>query len=153
MSRTRWGSTTRATSGLLALALALLCALALAMRSTAAADTSSSEGMQMPHAAMAVNALNPAAGATATSGPNVDSPAILGGMCDGVCATHGAATCALVVVLAGASLLGLLLTRRRNTYLGVVGRLPTRPGRTQTDRQRPPRWTVLTLTELCVLRV
>lgn len=153
MTRTQWRSTTRATSGLLALALALLCAVAIATSPTAAADTSSSDGMPMSHAATAINPLNPAVGTTPTSEPNVNSPAILGGMCNGVCATHSAATCAFVVVLAGVSLLGLLLTRRRNTSLGVMARLPTRPRRIQTDRQRPPRWTVLTLTEMCVLRV
>ncbi len=153
MTRARRRSMTAVASGLLALAIALLCALPFATSPTAASDRSSADGMSMANVSTQFVSLTVVVGDTPAPESGVSSPALLGGMCNGVCATHSAATCALVVVLTVISLLGLLLSRRRDTYLGVTARLQARPRPVQTERQRPPRWTVLTLTDLCLLRV
>jgi hypothetical protein len=143
---------TKALSGLLALATALLCALAFIGGSGATPGASSSESMSMPHTATRLTHPETAVPPLAAPVLDVGTPDLLGGMCRGVCASHSAAACALVV-LALASLLGLLMSQRRDTYLGIAARLVTRPTPRQHGRERPPRWTVLTLTDLCVLRV
>ena len=153
MHRTYWRCLTRVTSGILALGIALVCAFAIATSPPADASVSRSADTSTSGDATRLNLSAEAAADNADLGSGVSRPAVLSGMCHGVCASHSAATCQLVVVLASVSLLGLLLNQQRDTYLGLTARRPARPRPSQTDRQRPPRWTVLTLTELCVLRV
>ena len=71
----------------------------------------------------------------------------LGSSCEGICLTEMGAVCA--AALAVITLLGLLLTARRNTFTGLLARARSRafPRR----RQRP--WGLLSPFSLCVLRV
>lgn len=80
-------------------------------------------------------------------------PALMAGMCDGVCASGTATTvCSVVAVAAPITLLGLLVTRRRQPYLGLRARTT---GRLKTWRaHRGWRgWSPLSPVSLCVWRV
>lgn len=150
--RTHRRLTTTVASGFLALAIALLCTLSVAASAAADSHMTSSNGVPMVGPTTGTSPQGTSVSTTRTQERAVGDPSVLGGMCDGVCATQSTATCA-VIVLTVVSVLGLLLGRRRDTYLGLTARQCARSQLAQTERQRPPRWTVLTLTDLCVLRV
>ncbi len=77
----------------------------------------------------------------------------MAGMCDAACASGAArATCALAAAAAPLTLLGLLMTRRRNTFLGLLTRT-TGPLIVKRERSRWSGWLVLSPMSLCVWRV
>ena len=79
-------------------------------------------------------------------------PALMEGMCNGVCASDTETVCSFAAVGAPVTLLGLLLTRRRQSYLGLLARA--------TDTVCMPRlrrtwrgWFLLSPVSLCTWRV
>jgi len=80
-------------------------------------------------------------------------PALMAGMCDGVCASVTATTgCSVTAVAAPLTLLGLLLTRRRVSYLGLLPRKP-RAFRVRRERFAWGGWSLLSPASLCLWRV
>jgi len=80
-------------------------------------------------------------------------PALMAGMCDGVCASVTATTgCAITAVASPLTLLGLLRTRRRLSYLGMLPR-KTRALRVRRERFTWRGWSLLSPASLCLWRV
>ncbi len=126
------------------LGLTLMCA-ALATGSSsqtaAASDTGSMSSMVM------------APGVAEADRVAVLPTAPMAGMCDAACASGAVrATCALAAAAAPLMLLGLLLTRRRDTFLGLLART-TGPLIVKRERSRWSGWFVLSPMSLCVWRV
>lgn len=81
------------------------------------------------------------------------APAPMAGMCDAACAAGTVeAVCSVVAVAAPLTLLGLLLTRRRESYLGLLTRT-TGPFIVRREHRRWRGWSVLSPISLCVWRV
>jgi hypothetical protein len=139
---------------LAALTLSFLCAVAAAGGSVHA--MAGMAGMDEASAHLVMTAAEPmsltpdvAAAIGAVSG---DERSLMGSTFEGRCTSNTAADmCTIVAALTVPTLLGLLLGRRRNTFLGFMPRSPLSTQRRRWRdcwRHRAP-----SLNDLCVLRV
>lgn len=126
------------------LGLALMC-MALATGSNSPTGTSSDTGSM---SSMVMASAVAEAGRIAVLPP--EEP--MAGMCDACASGAVRATCALAAVAAPLTLLGLLSTRRRETFLGLLTRT-TGPLIVKRERSRWCGWSVLSPISLCVWRV
>ncbi len=130
----------------LALALSLMCVV---LGAGATAHTAPMAGMPgMAESSMVVATATPATAVAHAATPSAwEAAPSAGSSCEGICLTEMGAACA--AALAVITLLGLVLTSRRNTFTGLLARARSRalPRR----RQRP--WSLLSPFSLCVLRV
>jgi hypothetical protein len=94
----------------------------------------------------------PGATVSAMMGVGAASDGLLASMCDGMCASDTGDTCTLVAALTVTTVLALLLGRRRDTFLGLMRRIPMGPPWRGRWRRRW-RQSEVSLSDLCVLRI